>query len=70
MNFNVHCGKNKKEEMVFQVWVTEGAIDGDPVQRLTFSGNKIGLAHWFASLVEQANVMDNSVNVSLSDWSQ
>ena len=68
--FDVSCGKNEAGETVFQAWMTEGYIGGDPVQALVFSGNKIGFAHWFATLVENAELAENVVTVGMSNYSQ
>jgi hypothetical protein len=63
----VHCNM---KEMVFQAWMTTAYMDEDPVQTLLYSGNKIGFAHWFATLVEGAELAENVVTVGLSNYSQ
>jgi hypothetical protein len=68
--FSVGCGKDKDGKVVFQAWMTTAYIGEDPVEELVYSGNKIGFANWFATMVEHADIAENVVTVGLTNFSQ
>lgn len=68
--FSVGCGKDKDGNVVFTAWMTTAYMGEDPVEELVFSGNKIGFAYWFATMVEGADIAENVVTVGLTNYSQ